>query len=115
MLVSKHGISDTFYRCHLTEDVGAFSYVLYPTPSDPATMLCIDLVLPMEWVNSPGMFYSTSETVTCIVITSFTSADNPGKTYAPTNRLYNTSPEATSGPSRLQYVYIYMYVSIWMI
>ena len=46
--ISKWYISDAFHRCKLRpEDVGKFSYVVPPVPSDTSSLLCIDLVLPV--------------------------------------------------------------------
>ena len=62
----------------------------------------------MGWVNSSYLFYSTSETVTNIANVAFPGIYIPTKPYTPTNSLYHTSPEATSGPSQLQYTDVYM-------
>ena len=44
--MSKLDISDAFHSCALRPaDVGAFSYVVLPLPSDPAFYLCVELVL----------------------------------------------------------------------
>ena len=62
--MSKWDISDAFHRCPLrATHIGAFTYVVPPLPSDTTILLCIDLVLPMGWVNSPDMFCAASETV----------------------------------------------------
>ena len=62
--LSKWDISDAFHWCNLRpSDVGAFTYVIPALPSDPDILICIDLVLPIGWVNSPDLFCSTSETV----------------------------------------------------
>ena len=53
----KWEISEAFHRCLLqSADIGAFTYVVPPLPTDISTLLCIDLVLPMGLVNSPDMF-----------------------------------------------------------
>ena len=62
--LSKWDISDAFHRCPLqASHIGAFNCVVPPLPSDTKILLCIDLVLPMGWVNSPDMFRAASETV----------------------------------------------------
>ena len=54
-------ISDAFHRCLLRPAyIGAFTYVLHPLPMDTSTLLCIYLILPMGWVNSPDMFCASS-------------------------------------------------------
>ena len=46
--LSKWDISDAFHRCLLRPgDIGAFTYVVLPLPTDISTLLCIDLVLKM--------------------------------------------------------------------
>ena len=44
--------------------MGAFAYVVPSVPEDDAILICIDLVLPMGWVNSPKFFCAFSETLT---------------------------------------------------
>ena len=62
--MSKWDISDAFHRCPLrAAHIGAFTYVVPPLPGDTTILLCIDLVLPMVWVNFPDMFCAASETV----------------------------------------------------
>ena len=61
--LSKFYISDAFYCCVLRPDnVGAFSYIVPPLPSDTTIYLCVDLFLPMGWVSSPPFFCAASET-----------------------------------------------------
>ena len=90
VFLSKWDISDAFHRCPIRpEDVGAFSYVVPPLPSDPHPLLCIDLVLPMGWVNSPDLFCASSETVTDLANKAFRSDLDPAP-YLPTAGLYQT-------------------------
>ena len=59
--ISKWDISDAFCRCVLRlSDVGAFSYVVPPLPSDTAIYMCVELVLPMGWVSSHLFFCAAS-------------------------------------------------------
>ena len=84
VFLSKWDISDAFHHCHIRpEDVGTFSYVVPPIPSGPQLLLCIDLVLPMGWVNSPDLFCATSETVTDLANIAFRSGFNPDPPYHP--------------------------------
>ena len=54
--LSKWYISDAFHRCLLRQaDIGALAYMVPPLPTDIPTLLCIDSVLPMGWVNSPDI------------------------------------------------------------
>ena len=108
VFLSKWDISDAFHRCPIRpEDVGAFSYVVPPLPTDPHQLLCIDLVLPMGWVNSPDLFCASSETVTDLANTAFRSELDPAP-YQPTADLYTATPSPSAGPHRLQYADVYM-------
>ena len=110
VLISKWDISDAFHRFHICpEDVGAFTYVVPPIPSDPKPLLCIDLVLPMGWVNLPDLFYATSETVTDESNKAFRSVSTTKLPYLPTVGLYKTLITWTASPSRLQYADVYMH------
>ena len=63
--LSKWDISNAFHRCNLRlSDIGKFTYIVPPLAVDLIFNICIDLVLPMGWMNSPDLFCSTSETVT---------------------------------------------------
>ena len=55
--LSKWDISNAFHWCNLQQsEVGKCSYMLPLVPSDTSSLLYVDLVLPMEWVNSPYFF-----------------------------------------------------------
>ena len=110
VLISKWDILDAFHRCHIcSEDVGAFTYVVPPIPSDPKPLLCIDLVLPMGWVNPLDLFCVTSEIVTDQANIAFCSDSTPQLPYyLPTAGLYEAFIAQPAGPSRLQYADIYM-------
>ena len=76
--LSKWDISDTFHRCLLRlANIGAFTYVVSLLPKYTSTLLYIDLVLPMGWVNPQDMFYATSDTVADVAngyLLNYTSA-----------------------------------------
>ena len=79
-MVIKWDISDVFHRYYLRpKDVGTLFYAVHPIPSYPDPLLYIDIVLPIEWVNSLDLFCSTSETVTGVANASFPSTVNPQK------------------------------------
>ena len=62
--MSKWDILDAFHRCNLhLSDFGKFIYVVPTLPADPSVLPCINMVLPMVWLNSPDFFCATSETV----------------------------------------------------
>ena len=41
-------------------DIRKFAYVVSPLLSDPTRLICIDLVIPMDWVNSLDISVTTS-------------------------------------------------------
>ena len=58
---SKWYIYNSVHWCLLRPgDIGAFTYVVPPLPTDISTLLCIYFVLPMGWVKSPGIFCEAS-------------------------------------------------------
>ena len=63
--VSKLDVTDAYHRGTLwTSQVVAFAYVT-PSSSDyDCIIICIDLVLPMGWMDSPKFFCTFSETLT---------------------------------------------------
>ena len=106
--LSKWDISDAFHRCILRPtNVGAFSYIVPPLPSDTAIYMCVDIVLPIGWVSSPPLFCAASETEADIAIIYL--ADDRLRTpeYGPTLGTYSTvAPppcfcRAVSGNGRL--------------
>ena len=63
--VSKIDVKDVYHRSTLTpSQVGAFAYVVPSVPDDYVILICINLVLPMEWVDSPKFICAFSETLT---------------------------------------------------
>ena len=55
--IPKWNISDSFHQCNLRPtNVGKFAYMVPPVTYDTSRLLCIDLVILMDWVNSPELF-----------------------------------------------------------
>ena len=109
VLLSKWDISDGFHRCLIRPaDVGAFTYVVPPLPGDTAIYLCIDLVLPMGWVNSPPFFCAASETAADLANAYIKDPTTPWVPYKPTVGKYSTTPHPRASSTRLQEVEVYM-------
>ena len=109
VLQSKWDVTDAFHRCNIKpSDVGAFAYVVPPLPSDTSFLLCINLVLPMGWVNSPDFFCAASETVVDITNDKITSSPPDLVAYGPTKALYSTAPHPQASEARLQCADVYM-------
>ena len=98
--ISKWYIRDAFHRCVLRPaDVGAFSYVVPPLPSNTAIYLCVDLVLPMVWVSSSPFFCAASETAADLANNYLAGHRSPTPEYSPTLGTYST---VAPPPSLLQ-------------
>jgi len=78
-----------------------------PFPLDPSPLICVDLVLPMGWVNSPDYLCSASETVADITNRYLLDPSSTFTVYPPTSSSYHTTTSSTASSSRLQYVDIY--------
>ena len=63
--VSKLDVTDAYHRGIVKlVQVGTFAYVIPSAPGDEGIFICIDLVLPMGWVDSPKFFCAFLETLT---------------------------------------------------
>ena len=47
--------------------MGSFAYVVPPLPADETTYLCVDLVIPIDWVNPSPLFCAASDTAAYLV------------------------------------------------
>ena len=55
--MSKLDVTDAYHRIPLKpSQVGAFAYVVPLVPDKDVILICINLVLPMGWVDSPKFF-----------------------------------------------------------
>ena len=90
--VSKLDVTDAYHRVTLKQSqVGAFAYVVPLVPEDDVILICIDLVLPMGWVDSPKFFCSFSETLTDVA-NNLVDADLPLPAYRAISALPATEP-----------------------
>ena len=79
--VSKLDVTDAYHHSTLkTSQVSAFSYVIPSVPEDDVIIICIDLVLPMGWVDAPKFFCAFSETLTDM-LNALVDADLPVLAY----------------------------------
>ena len=61
--VAKLDVMDMYHCGTLNpSQVGAFAYAIPSVPNNDVILICIDLVLPMVWVDSPKFFCAFSET-----------------------------------------------------
>ena len=102
-VVVQRDISEAFHRCPLqAAHIGAFTYVPPPLPSYTTILLCIDLVLPMGWLNSPDMFFAASETVADMANGYILDPTSAFQIYPPTANKYSTEPAPTASSDQLQ-------------
>ena len=73
--VSKLYVTDAYQHGSLQPyQVGAFVYVVPLAPEDDDVIICIDMVPPMGWVDSPKLFCDFLETLTAMGKTLFDTA-----------------------------------------
>ena len=90
--MSKLDVTDAYHRGNLKpSQVGAFAYVVPSVPEDDAIFICIDLVLPMGWVESPKFFCAFSETLTDVANT-LVDADLAVPAYGAISAVPSTEP-----------------------
>ena len=107
--LSKWDISYALHRCLLRlGDICAFTYVVPPLPTEIYTLLCIDLVLPMDWVNLTDMFCAASEKVVDVANGYFLDPTPAFEIYLPTAGTYSLAASPTTSAARLQYVDVSM-------
>ena len=82
--------------------------MLPPLPSNTSLLICIDLVLPMVWVNSPDFFCSASKTVTNNENVYMLDPTSPFAIYPPTAESHHTYAHHLVSPNRMQYINIYI-------
>ena len=103
--ISKWDIYDDFYQCNLRpSDVVNFTYMVPLVPSDTSRLLCVDLVLPVGWVNSPDFFYSASKTAVDNANAYTLESTSPLYIYPSIDEVYHTSTAPPASPYRLQYI-----------
>ena len=88
--------------------MGTFTYVVPPLPGDATTYLCVDLVLPMGWVNSPPFLCAASETAADLANVYLADGDATFTEVPPTRGAYSTTPSPMASSKRLQAVDMYM-------
>ena len=106
--VSKLDVTDT-YQCVTLQpsQVGGFAYAVLSVPDDYVIIICIDLVLPMGWVDSPNFFCVFSETLTDVA-NALVGADLPVPAYGAIPALPATDPGSPHNPESLTHIDYYM-------
>ena len=80
--------------------MGAFAYIISSAPGDEGTIICIDLVLPMGWVDSPKFFCAFLETLADVANT-LVDTDLPVPSYGAIYKIPATGPGPPHTPESL--------------
>ena len=108
MQVSKLDITNAYHRSTVIPfQVGTFTYVVPLAPEDKVCIICINLVLPMGWVDSPKFFCVFSETLTAMA-NDLVDTDLPVPSYGAISEIPETGPGPPHTPESLTHIYCYM-------
>ena len=106
--MSKLDVTDLYHRGTVTPpQVGAFMYVGPLAPGDKGCIICIDLVLPMEWVDLPKFFCMFSKTLTDMTKT-LVDTDLLVRPYGAISEIPSTGPGPLHNPESLTHIYCYI-------
>ena len=71
-------------------------------------LLCIDLVILMDWVNSPELFLSALDNFAVKANAYTLYPISLFAIYPPTAKIYHTSTAPPVYPNQMQYINVYM-------
>ena len=104
----KLDVTDSYHRGTLRpSQVGAFTYVVPAASGDDCLIICIDLVLPMGWVDSPKYFCAFSETLTDVA-NALVHTSLPVTAYGAILEIPETGPGPPHTIDSLTHIYCYM-------
>ena len=83
--------------------MGAFAYVIPSAPGDEGIFICIDMVLPMGWVDSPKFFCAFSETMTDVA-NALVDSELPVLAYEAISKIPSTGPGPPHSPESLTHI-----------
>ena len=108
VLVSNLDVTDAYHRGTVRpSQVGSFVYVVPLAPGDKGCIICIELALQMEWVDSPKFFYAFSETL-IDVENALVNTDLPVPSYSAISEIPTAGPGSPHLPESLTHVDCYM-------
>ena len=107
--VSKLDLTEAYRRGILKpSQVGEIAYVVPSVPDGDVIIICIDLVFPMVWVDSPKFFCAFSETLTDME-NALVDADLPMPSYGAISALPTTEPPPPPPHFSKPHPYIMLY------
>ena len=106
--VSNLDVTDLYHRGTVKPpQVGAFVYIIPLSPGDEGCIICIDLVLPMGWLDSPKFFCSFLETLTDVA-NALADKGLPVPSYGTISKIPETGPGPPHTPESLTHIDCYM-------
>ena len=106
--VSKLDVTDAYHRGTVKPaQVGAFAYVIPSAPGDKGIFICINLVLPMGWVDPPKFFCAFSEMLTDVA-NALVYSELPVPAYGEISEIPSTRPGPPHNPKSLTHIDCYM-------
>ena len=106
--MSKLDVTDAYHRGTVKPaQVGAFAYVISLAPGDEGIIICINLVLPMGWVDSSKFFCEFSETLTGVA-NALVNSELPVPSYGAISEIPATGPGPPHTPESLTNIDYYM-------
>ena len=105
--VSKLDVTDAYHRGTFNPaQVGVFAYVIPSAPGYEGIIICIDLVLPMGWVDSPKFFCAFLEML-MDVANDLVNTDLPVPSYGAISKIPATGPTPPHTPESLTHLDCY--------
>ena len=98
-------VADAYHRVTVKPaQVGAFAYVIPWAPGDEGRIICIKLVLPMGWSDSPKFFCAFLETPTDME-NALVNTDLPVPSYGAIYKITSTGPGTPHTLESLTHIY----------
>ena len=106
--MSKLDVTDAYHHGTVKlAQVGVFAYVIPSAPGDEGIFICIDLVLPMGWVDPPKFFWAFSETLTDVA-NALVDSELPVPSYCAISEIPSTRPGPPHTPESFTHIDCYM-------
>ena len=107
--VSKVDVTNVYRRGTVKPpQVGVFAYVIPLAPGDEGTIICIELILSMGWLDSPKFLCTFLETL-MDVANDLVNTELPVPSYGAISEIPATGPGPPHTPESLTHIDCYMY------
>ena len=106
--VSNLDVTDAYHRGTIKPfRMGTFAYVIPSAPGVEDRIICINLVLPMGWLDSPNFFCMLLE-ILIDMANALVDTDLPVPSYAAISKIPSTGPVPPHTPEIVTHTYFYM-------